>query len=923
MLTILRSSQLTRAVRRRAGAMALSAIALSTLLGACSGDSDVVAPGTDSPAHVAFNMSVQASAAQTSQVRVNARYLLAPGGYANLSTQVITLTGGASQQVPIGLDLANCLRDANRGGLSGAVAADECVVQLELELVLDGVSVDRQFIGPFSLRPGQTNTVTDPIPLTDISTVTITAPPANVVAPGQPLRVEVARTMALTSTITNGAGQTVTGRSPTWSSSAPSVATVSATGVVTAVGPGTTRIVAEVGNRLAAVDVRVVPQPQVLTIVSSGFSGTGTITSAPAGISCTINGQQVTGACNFTFPGDVSVVLTATPASGSELVGWAGDCSGTQGAACQVNMNAARNVGIAFRAMRNLRISGAGSGLGTINGDQGGILCVSQGGTTTGTCSATFVEGAVVTLSVSAAGQSIFRGWTGDACSGSTATTCQITMNGDRNITARFEAPVTVTIRGTGQGNGQITSTPLGIQCNLVGANGSGACTALFNEGTSITLNAAAASGHSFRSWGGDCAGQTGTQCILPITGSARNVTVQFDPPAVITVVPTGTGDGQVFAGGVINCLRANGSNSGQCSATVSNGTVLTLTALPDGESEFSGWTGACSGATLCQVTMDQARTVTAVFTRRQVQLTLTLLTSESGGYGSVRTASGFTCTLNEGESSKQCITFVDVSRSLILTATPGAEQTFSAFTGSCISSSATCSFIVTANAAVTATFGPPTGQITVSPEFNSTGNGVVYLDDPMEMYSSPIDCAMTGASINSGSTCSQTVPGGTTVTLIASADVGHMFATWGGACASFGSSPSCTLLANANLTVTARFISVPTVTVSVTLSGMGVGGQLLLSGNSFSQSCTRPANESNPTTVCNLQVPSGQGFSAILTGFSGAIGTFTSGGSICQMSSSPCTEVASSGVTTTTSIAAMFFSPSPPAIKASGRSGD
>ena len=910
------ASRLTRAARRSALG---TATALTAVLAACSGDSDIAAPSTDQPARVAFSMSVQASTAQTAQVRVSARYLLAAGGTVPLSTQTISLAASGSQQVPIGLDLANCLRDANRAGLSGAAVADECVVELELELLLDGLSVDKQRIGPFALRPGQTNTVTDPIPLTDIANITLTAPPANVVAPGQPLRVEVARTMALTAQITNGAGQTVTGRTPTWSSSAPSVATVNASGVVTAVAPGNTRIVAEVGNRLASVDVRVVPRPQVLTIASSGFSGSGTLTSSPAGINCSISGQQATGACSFTFPGDESVVITATPASGSELVGWAGDCSGTQGAACTVNMNAARNVGIVFRALRTLRLTGSGSGLGTINADQGGILCVSQGGTTTGTCSGTFVEGAVVTLSVSPAGQSIFRGWSGDACSGSTAISCQVTMNGDRTVNARFEAPVTVSIRGTGEGRGIITSTPAGISCNLVGASGQGACTALFNEGTSISLSAAALSGNSFRGWGGDCAGQVGTTCILPITGTQRNVTAQFDPPAVITVVPTGTGDGQVFAGSVISCLRANGSNSGTCSATVPNGTTLTLTALPDGESNFSGWTGACSGTGLCQVTVDQARTVTAVFTRRQVLLTLNLAAGSQGGFGSVSTSSGFTCTLAEGESSRQCTTLVDVSRNLTLTAIPGAEQTFSGYSGACASSSVTCTFIVTQNTSVTATFGPPTGLISVSPESNNTGTGTILIDDPMDMYTDGIDCTFTGTTVQSGSTCVQSVPGGTSVTLFALPQSGQSFAGWGGACASFGVSSSCTLTANGNVEVTARFIPVPPVTVTVTLSG-SEGGILAISGNNFSPSCSRAQGENSPTTVCNLSVPSGAGFTVFLNGFNGATGAFGSG-SICAMTSSPCTDYAITGVNTTSTISATFFAPSP-SLRAKVRKG-
>ncbi|MBL0892540.1 MAG: hypothetical protein IBJ19_18270, partial [Gemmatimonadaceae bacterium] len=523
-----------------------------------------------------------------------------------------------------------------------------------------------------------------------------------------------------------------------------------------------------------------------------------------------------------------------------------------------------------------------------------------------------------VTVSVTPAGQGIFRGWSGDACSGSTATTCQVTMSGDRTVNARFEAPVTVSVRGTGEGRGIITSTPAGISCNLVGSSGQGACTALFNEGTSISLSAAALSGNSFRGWGGDCAGQVGTTCILPITGTQRNVTAQFDPPAVITVVPTGTGDGQVFAGSVISCLRANGSNSGTCSATVPNGTTLTLTAIPDGESNFSGWTGACSGTGLCQVTVDQARTVTAVFTRRQVLLTLNLAAGSQGGFGSVSTSSGFTCTLAEGESSRQCSTLVDVSRNLTLTASPGVDQTFSGFSGACASSSVTCTFIVTQNASVTATFGPPTGLITVGPESNNTGTGTILIDEMMVSYPDGIDCSFTGTNIQSGSTCSQSLPGGTVVTLFALPGSGQTFAGWGGACSSFGSSTSCTITATGNVGVTARFIPAPAVAVTVTLSGPE-GGILAISGSNFTQTCSRAQGEASPTTTCNLSVPSGQGFQVFLSPFGSAVGAFGSG-TICANSSSPCNDASVSGITSPATVSASFFAPS--AVRAKVRKG-
>ena len=45
------------------------------------------------------------------------------------------------------------------------------------------------------------------------------------------------------------------------------------------------------------------------------------------------------------------------------------------------------------------------------------------------------------------------------------------------------------------------------------------------------------------------------------------------------------------------------------------SGTVVAVTATPAAGYGFSSWSGACSGAGACQVTMDADKTVTANFT--------------------------------------------------------------------------------------------------------------------------------------------------------------------------------------------------------------------------------------------------------------------------------------------------------------------
>jgi len=73
------------------------------------------------------------------------------------------------------------------------------------------------------------------------------------------------------------------------------------------------------------------------------IAGSGTITSSPAGISCTSGNS---GACGTTFLFGTAVTLMATPASGWVFAGWSGDCMGTGD--CMVTMSSLRSAGATF-----------------------------------------------------------------------------------------------------------------------------------------------------------------------------------------------------------------------------------------------------------------------------------------------------------------------------------------------------------------------------------------------------------------------------------------------------------------------------------------------------------------------------------------------------------------------------------------------
>ncbi|TAN65983.1 MAG: RHS repeat protein [Methylobacter sp.] len=86
---------------------------------------------------------------------------------------------------------------------------------------------------------------------------------------------------------------------------------------------------------------KTVVRPRRFNLAKTG-SGTGTLTSSPAGIDCGAT-------CSATFtPGSV-VTLTAIPTTGSTFGGWFGACTGTA-TTCTVTLSQARSVNASFSA---------------------------------------------------------------------------------------------------------------------------------------------------------------------------------------------------------------------------------------------------------------------------------------------------------------------------------------------------------------------------------------------------------------------------------------------------------------------------------------------------------------------------------------------------------------------------------------------
>jgi Fe-S cluster biogenesis protein NfuA len=263
------------------------------------------------------------------------------------------------------------------------------------------------------------------------------------------------------------------------------------------------------------------PPTTVLDTVVVTIGGLGTVSSNPTGINC--GGSS---GCSQSFPVGTSVTLTAAPSAGETFVGWTGACSGTA-PTCVITVNTTENVGASFAPVvqtDSLHVTVGGSG--TVTSNPSGITC--SGGSTG--CSQTFVNGTSVTLTEAPASGYKFSGWSG-SCSGS-ASSCTVTLgSASQSVGATFAIAVQYfALQVASNGNGTVTSTPAGINCN-----GSTGCSQSFTSGTAVTLTATPASGYVFSSWSGACSG-TATTCAVTLT-SALSVGATFaaSPPPPTT----------------------------------------------------------------------------------------------------------------------------------------------------------------------------------------------------------------------------------------------------------------------------------------------------------------------------------------------------------------------------------------------------
>jgi uncharacterized repeat protein (TIGR02543 family) len=255
------------------------------------------------------------------------------------------------------------------------------------------------------------------------------------------------------------------------------------------------------GNQIVVQTIATIPSSTVPSFIATTYGLN--ISIAPMG------GGTVSGGGNYVSGKQVTV--QALPSPGYQFEGWSGSVSGTS-TSISVTMNSDENLIATFAALQyTLSTSVNPSGGGTIN----------PSASTTG-------YGQTVNLSATATDGYRFVSWSGDV-SGSNSN-ISVTMNSNKQVFANFVKQVTLTITVNPLNTGNATPN-----------------TAVYDQGSQVTLIATPASGYQFDRWSGDISG-TGSSIVVTVN-SSMNVVANFGK-APLNVGPTawniGTGTGDL-----------------------------------------------------------------------------------------------------------------------------------------------------------------------------------------------------------------------------------------------------------------------------------------------------------------------------------------------------------------------------------------
>ncbi len=184
-----------------------------------------------------------------------------------------------------------------------------------------------------------------------------------------------------------------------------------------------------------------------------------------------------------------------------------------------------------------------------------------------------------------------------------------------------------------------------------------------------------------------------------PVTVVGATVSIVDADPKLTVTAPTngyvtGTTGGGDAKTTVIDCGPGNRTD---CSETLASGTVVTLTATADAKYLFGGWSGACTGAEACTLTLNADSTVGTTFVAARS------LTVTAPSHGKVTGRIGTRTVIDCGSDCSE--TVADGTR-VALSASPDSDYRFDGWGDACASeTSAACSLTLDADRTVSVAF--------------------------------------------------------------------------------------------------------------------------------------------------------------------------------------------------------------------------
>lgn len=648
---------------RSASACICSAAALLAL-GACDSLGNMLSPGepaVSAPARLALQASIprfQQSAFEQLELRVFAEYQTDTVTFAPLDTKQLPLTNATTQQVAVAIDLGRCLKaQAVRGTREEPIA---CTVRLTLTLLGDGRTLDSFQISDLQLAPGKTSTAPQSVQLFEIASVAFTSFAGGSV-PAAPVSLIVGNSASLGVTVFDGTGAQVESRAVSWSSGNSAVATVSESGNVTAVAPGSTLIRATVGGREATLEFVVVPPTQRLEVNAVPGNGTGRLVSSPSGIDCTVAGGVASGICTASFPFGTAVTLSAVGASATSALfdGWTGAClSNSTVPDCTILMDTPRSAGGSFSALGLLTVAepSALDGIvvrSTAAGPVGGTFLNCNLGNYSGNCALPFLAGATVTLNATESLIARATGWLG--CDASSRTSCTVNVDTTpREVELQGTFGNVIRARlGTSTGLGVVTASNVGgpgvlapLNCGPAATPGTEVCASGYPAGSIVTVRATSSPGSRFVGWSDpDCDVVSGSNCTITNTsGDGEDIDLDFafvNDINRITLQLSGTGGGFVFGRntGNVLCTLAPTETFRECELTFPRDTSIVLNSTCGIEELFDCLGGDCGPGSNCTLLVDQPRLVTVMFSDVQLPTLVRVRSADSNtGFGTVIT---------------------------------------------------------------------------------------------------------------------------------------------------------------------------------------------------------------------------------------------------------------------------------------------